>query len=317
LRYRSVGLSGLKVSEISLGSWLTYGGSVGEETAVACVRRAYERGVNYFDTADAYARGEAEKVLRKALEPFPRHHLVIATKAFWPQSEDPNDRGLSRKHVVESVHRSLQRLGTDYVDIFYCHRADPETPIDETLRAIDDLVAQGKVLYGAISEWPAEAVSRAGEAQERMGLRRLIADQVHYNLLEPEIELDVLPRAKAIGMGIVAFSPLAQGVLTGKYLGGQAPAGSRGADPRTAGMVRRYLEGGEGHVERLAGIAKEAGLTLPQLALRWVLRLPEVASALVGASNLAQLEENLRAEDQDLGDELRQRVRDALALAIA
>jgi len=317
LRYRNVGRSGLKVSEVALGSWLTYGGTVAEESAIACVRRAYEQGVNYFDTADAYARGEAEKVLRRALEPFPRHHLVIATKAFWPQSDDPNDRGLSRKHIMESVERSLGRLGTDYVDIFYCHRADPETPLDETLRAIDDLVAQGKVLYGAISEWPAEDVARAGKESTRLGLRRLIADQVQYNLLDPKIEVDVLGRATAAGMGIVAFSPLAQGVLTGKYLGGKKPEGSRGADPRTASMVERYLEGNEGKVERLAAAARQAGLTLAQLAIRWVLRLPEVSSALIGASSLEQLEENLAAADGDLPSDLRKKIQTELGLTLA
>ncbi len=317
MRYRNVGKSGLKVSEVALGSWLTYGGSVAEESAITCVRRAFELGVNYFDTADAYARGEAEKVLRKALEPFPRHHLVIATKAFWPQSDNPNDRGLSRKHIIESVERSLGRLGTDYVDIFYCHRADPETPLDETLRAIDDLVAQGKVLYGAISEWPAEEVSRAAKETTRLGLRRMIADQVQYNLLDPKIEIDVLPRAKAGGMGIVAFSPLAQGVLTGKYLGGQVPEGSRGADPRTASMVQRYLEGSDGKVEWLAGVARQAGISLAQLAIRWVLRLPEVSSALVGASNLEQLEENLAAADGDLSHDLRKKIQTEFGLPLA
>ncbi len=317
MRYRNLGKSGLKVSEVALGSWLTYGGTVAEESAIACVRRAFEMGVNYFDTADAYARGEAEKVLRKALEPFPRQHLVIATKAFWPQSDDPNDRGLSRKHIMESVERSLGRLGTDYVDIFYCHRADPETPLDETLRAIDDLVAQGKVLYGAISEWPAEEVSRAGKEATRLGLRRMIADQVQYNLLDPKIELDVLPRAKAAGMGIVAFSPLAQGVLTGKYLDGKAPEGSRGADPRTAPMVQRYLEGSEGKVEWLLGAARQAGVSLAQLAIRWVLRLPEVSSALIGASSLEQLEENLAAADGDLPMDLRKKIQAQFGLPVA
>ncbi|MDA8344729.1 MAG: aldo/keto reductase family protein [Thermaerobacter sp.] len=312
MRYRKIGASGLAVSEIALGSWLTYGGSVAEDTAIACARRAFELGVNYFDTADAYAKGEAERVLAKALAPFPRHHLVIATKAFWPQSDDPNDRGLSRKHVIESVERSLRRLQTDYVDIFYCHRFDPQTPLDETLRAIDDLVAQGKVLYGAISEWPAEQVSAAQAAQERLGLRRLIADQVQYNLLDPKIEADVLPRARAAGMGIVAFSPLAQGVLTGKYLGGQRPAGSRGADERTARMVADYLEGSDEKVQRLQQVAKAAGLTPPQLALRWVLRLPEVSSALVGASSVAQLEENLGAADEDLSQDVLRQVQEAL-----
>ncbi len=317
MRYRHVGKSGLKVSEVALGSWLTYGGTVAEESAIACVRRAFELGVNYFDTADAYARGEAEKLLRKALEPFPRHHLVIATKAFWPQSDDPNDRGLSRKHIVESVERSLTRLGTDYVDIFYCHRADPETPLDETLRAIDDLVAQGKVLYGAISEWPAEEVSRAGKETTRLGLRRMVADQVQYNLLDPKIEIDVLPRAKATGMGIVAFSPLAQGVLTGKYLGGNVPEGSRGADQRTSSMVQRYLDGSDGKVGWLAGLARQAGISLAQLAIRWVLRLPEVSSALIGASNLEQLEENLGAADDDLPQDLRKKIQTEFGLPVA
>jgi aryl-alcohol dehydrogenase-like predicted oxidoreductase len=303
MRYRNVGESGLAVSEIALGSWLTYGGSVAEDAAIATVRRAFERGVNYFDTADAYAKGEAEQLLQKALEPFPRHHLVIATKAFWPQSEDPNDRGLSRKHVMESVERSLRRLGTDYIDIFYCHRFDPHTPLEETLRAIDDLVAQGKVLYGAISEWPSAEITAAHAVQEHLTLRPLIADQVRYNILNQDIESDVLPRARKAGMGIVAFSPLAQGVLTGKYRGGRRPKGSRAADERTARMVAGYLEGSEERVEALVEIAEAAGLTPAQLALRWVLRLPEVSTALIGASSVEQLEENLGAADGDLSEE--------------
>ena len=313
MRYRKVGSSGLAVSEISLGSWLTYGGSVGEETAIACVRRAYELGVNYFDTADAYAKGEAELVLRKALEPFPRHHLVIATKAYWPMSDDPNDQGLSRKHVIESVEGSLRRLGTDYVDIFYCHRFDDQAPLEETLRAIDDLVTQGKVLYGAISEWPGEQISAAHVAEQRLSLHPLIADQVCYNLLDPSIEADVLPRARASGMGIVAFSPLAQGVLTGKYLGGRRPTGSRAAEARTGRIVSEYLGECDAKVESLAPIARAAGLSLGQLALRWVLRLPDVASALVGATSVSQLEENVGAADADLDEAVLRQVREAFA----
>lgn len=285
------------VSEIALGSWLTYGGSVERSQSVACVRRAVELGVNYLDTADAYARGEAERTLADAIEPFERHKLVIATKAFWPMSDDVNDRGLSRKHVIESVHNSLRRLRTDYVDIFYCHRHDPGTPLDETLRAIDDLVAQGKVLYGAVSEWPAAELTRAAERTQALGLRPLVADQVHYNIIEPEIEQDILPSATAAGMGIVAFSPLAEGVLTGKYRGGKAPAGSRGSRR----SVEEYLTPRAlAQVDELVDLAERAAATPVHLALRWVLRRPEVASALVGASSIAQVEQNCAAGDYDV-----------------
>ncbi len=313
MRYRKLGKSGLAVSEIAYGNWLTHGGSVAEDAAIATTRRAFELGVNYFDTADAYAHGEAERVLAKALEPMPRHHVVIATKAFWPQSDDPNDRGLSRKHVIESVERSLVRLRTDYVDVFYCHRFDQDTPLDETLWAIDDLVAQGKVLYGGISEWPADEITAAHGVQTRLGLRPLIADQVQYNMLARQIEQDVLPRARDANLGLVAFSPLAQGVLTGKYAGGRRPEGSRGADQRTAQMVERYLDGGERKVQALLDVAASASLSITQLALRWVLRLPEVASALVGASNVPQLEENLMAADGDLAPDTIQAIEAALA----
>ncbi|MDI3298615.1 MAG: aldo/keto reductase family protein [Bacillota bacterium] len=315
MRYRHLGRAGLRVSEIGLGSWLTYGGSVGREEAIACVRRAYELGVNFFDTADVYQGGEAERVLGEALRGLPRSSYVLATKAFWPVGEGPNDRGLSRKHLMESLEGSLRRLGVDYVDLFYCHRFDPETPLEETLRALEDMQRQGKVLYAGVSEWSAPEMAEALHIQDRHGWARLVADQPHYNLLAPEIEEEILPFCAREGIGVVAYSPLAQGVLTGRYRrGAEPPAGSRGSRAGAGGSMARYLEPRAlERVERLAGLAAEAGLSLARFALAWVLRRPEVSSALVGASRPEHVEENAAAAGLELPEEVWERARAVLA----
>jgi L-glyceraldehyde 3-phosphate reductase len=293
VQYRRLGRAGIKLSAISLGSWLTYGGSVDLDGARACVRAALDAGINHFDTADAYQGGQAEVVLRHALEGVERSSVVLATKVYWPTGPGPNDRGTSRKHLFESLDRSLKRLGTDYVDILYCHRYDEETDLAETLFALNDLVQQGKVLYAGVSMWPAYRIKEAAEMQRRLHLRPLAASQPLYNLLARDIEREVLPVCREEGIGIVAFSPLAQGVLTGKYRAGEpAPAGTRGAsnarllNPET---LRR--------VERLRPIAEQAGLTLAQLALAWVLRAPEVTTALIGATRPEQVAENAKAAE--------------------
>lgn len=307
MRYRRLGKTGLKVSEIALGSWLTFGTATAREDALATVRKALELGINHFDCADVYGErpGAAEEFLREALAGVPRHSYVLTTKAFWPVGDGPNDRGLSRKHIVESVHRSLRRLGTDYVDIFYCHRYDPETPLEETLRAIDDLIRQGKILYAGISEWPAAQIARAAEIARRLGLHPVAVNQPIYNLLDRKIEAEVLPVCRDEGIGVVAFSPLAQGVLTGKYGRGRSlPPGTRAADERVNQYMRRFLtEENLARVERLRPIAGRLGLSLAQLALAWVLRLPEVASALIGATRPEQVEENVRAVGVTLSEE--------------
>lgn len=232
MQYRRLGKSGLKVSEIGLGSWLTYGATVDKEEAKKIIRRAYEAGVNFFDTANVYARGAAEVVVGEALRDFPRESYVLATKAFWPMGDGPNDRGLSRKHIMEQCHASLRRLGVDYVDLFYCHRYDPETPLEETLRALDDLVTQGKVLYVGVSEWTAAQIAEAVHLARQLNLDPIVVNQPNYSLINRRIETEIMPLCAREGIGIVPFSPLGQGILTGKYRPGEEPPpGSRGADP--------------------------------------------------------------------------------------
>lgn len=308
MQYRRLGRAGIRVSAVSLGSWLTFGGSVGVDDARACVRAALDAGINHFDTADVYQSGQAEEALRRALDGVERSSLVIATKVFWPTGPGPNDRGTSRKHLFESLERSLRRLGTDYVDILYCHRFDPETDLEETLFALNDLVQQGKVLYAGVSEWPAYRIKEAREVQRRLHLRAIVAAQPGYNMLWRGMEREVLPVCREEGIGIIAFSPLGQGVLTGKYrLGQPAPAGSRGAGNEHL-LRPENLE----RVERLRPIAEQAGLTLAQLALAWVLRLPEVSAALVGATRPEQVQENVRAAEVQLSADVLAAVEQAL-----
>ncbi|MBN9389309.1 MAG: aldo/keto reductase family protein [Chloroflexi bacterium] len=308
MEYRKLGRSGLKVSEISLGSWLTYGGSVGTNAARECVLKAYELGINFFDTSDAYYRGEAERVLGEVLHDIPRTSYVLATKVFFPVGSGPNDRGLSRKHIMEECHASLKRLGTDYIDLYQCHRYDPETPLDETLRALDDLVSQGKVLYAGVSEWSAEQLTAASQVAHQYNLHPLISNQPQYNMLWRRIEREVIPVSEREGLGQVVFSPLAQGVLTGKYQPGQPlPAGSRATDPRANHFMPQLLqEQTLQAVENLRPIAHRLNLTLSQLALAWVLQQSNVASAITGATRPEQVVENvgaagvvLSAEDLD------------------
>ncbi len=297
MNYRRLGRAGVKVSEISLGSWLTYGGSVGRDTAIACVHRAYELGVNFFDTANVYDRGAAETVLGQAIKSFPRDSYVLATKAFWPMGDGPNDRGLSRKHIIEQCNASLQRLGVDYVDLWQCHRYDPETPLDETLRAIDDLIRQGKVLYAGVSEWSAVQIANALHAADRMGLDRIVSNQPQYSMLERYIEPDIIPLCEREGVGQIVWSPLGQGMLTGKYKQGEAaPAGTRAASDRTAKIIGRLMtEENFARVEKLRTIANRRDISLAQLALAWILRQSNVSSAIIGASRPEQIEENVKA----------------------
>lgn len=310
MKYRRLGASGLKVSEIGLGSWLTYGTATEAETAKACVHKAYELGINFFDTANAYNNGEAEKVIGDALKTHTRSSYVLATKVFFPMGSGPNDRGLSRKHIMEQCEASLRRLGTDYIDLYQCHRFDSETPVEETLRALDDLTAQGKVLYTGISEWSASQISNAAEVGKRLGLRPLISNQPIYNMFERYIEKEVLEVSAAEGMGQVVFSPLAQGVLTGKYKPGQAaPANSRAANDKTNGIINSYMREDVLLVtEKLAQLADGIGATLSQLALAWVLRQPGVSSAIIGSSRPAQIEENIKAIDIVLTETLLEQI---------
>ncbi|MDX1649386.1 MAG: aldo/keto reductase, partial [Myxococcota bacterium] len=230
MEYRRLGRSGLRVSEIALGSWLTFGSSVDPDASAKLIHKAWDLGVNLFDTADVYAGGAAEEALGRAIRDLPRHRLVIATKCYFPVSEDPNDRGLSRKHVVESVERSLRRLGTDYVDLHQCHRPDPTTPMEETVRAYEDLIRQGKVLYWGVSEWRAAQIVDACRTADAWRAYRPVSNQPQYNLMRRQMEREVLPVSKREGLGQIVFSPLGQGVLTGKYSGGEVPSGTRAAD---------------------------------------------------------------------------------------
>jgi aryl-alcohol dehydrogenase-like predicted oxidoreductase len=315
MEYRHVGRTGLRVSTIALGSWLTYGQGVDDDTANRCIRTAFDLGVNYFDTANVYQGGVAEKMLGKALKPLPRPSYVLATKAFWPVSDGPNDRGLSRKHLFEQVEQSLKRLGTDYVDIFFCHRYDPETPLEETLRALEDLVRQGKVLYAGVSEWTADQIAHALRIADARGWDRIVVDQPVYSMLRRGIEREILPLAAREGLGLVVFSPLAQGVLTGKYRRGEvAPAGSRGADGRLGRLVSDQLNDAVyDAVEALAAVAADIGVPLAQLALAWTLRHPEVASAITGATSVEQVRTNVAAADLRLGEDTLARVEAILA----
>ncbi|WP_059170368.1 aldo/keto reductase family protein [Bacillus sp. FJAT-27445] len=313
MEYRRLGKTGLKVSEISLGSWLTYGGYVEEQNAEASIDRAYELGVNFFDTANVYIRGEAEKVVGKALSKYPRESYVLATKVFGKMGEGPNDKGLSRKHIIEQANASLKRLGTDYVDLYYCHRYDPETPLEETLRALDDLVRQGKVLYIGVSEWTAEQITEAVHLADRKLLDRIVVNQPKYSMLQRYIEDEVLPVSQKHGIGQVVFSPLAQGVLTGKYQKGQEiPAGSRASVEGYANLFGLLTDENLDKVEKLKGVAAELDLGLSQLALAWILRQEGVSSALIGASRPEQVEENVKASGVKLSSEMLAHIEDIL-----
>lgn len=312
MQYRRLGNAGMKVSKVALGGWINFGeGKVPEDDARRVVERAYELGVNFFDLADSYGNGEAEKQMGAILEQYPRHTLVISSKVFWPQSDDVNDRGLSRKHVMESIDKSLQRLGTDYVDIYFCHRPDPETPIEETARAMDDLIHQGKVLYWGTSMWSGAQITEAYEICERYGLYKPQVEQPQYSMLRRErVELEVLPAAEPRGIGLVTWSPLAMGMLTGKYDDG-LPEDSRFANEPWA-RERFLTEENVERVRRLEPIADELGVTRAQLALAWVLRHDAVSSVITGATKASQVEDNVGAAEVALSDDVVEGIEEVL-----
>ena len=297
MNYRRLGASGLVVSEIALGSWLTLGGSVDAGASERIARHAFDLGVTLFDSADAYSNGEAERVLGRALAGLPRTRLVLATKCFFPMSDDPNDRGLSRKHLFESVHASLRRLGTDYLDLHQCHRADPETPLDETVRAYEDLIRQGKVLYWGVSQWSEDQTARACRIADATRGYRPISNQPQYSLLSRWIERHLLEANARVGVGQIVWSPLAQGVLTGQVRRRRASRGLAAPRSRRARASSRRCSRTTNlaRVERMREIARELGVTPAQLALAWCLRRPEVASVIVGATRPEQLDENALA----------------------
>src|SRR5262245_60804223 len=313
MEHRRLGRSGLRVSEISLGSWLTLGSSVDREATREIVQRAYDLGIDTFDSADVYANGAGEEGLGAALRGIRRPYVVIATKAFFPMSERPNDRGLSRKHLVESVEGSLRRLGTDYLDLHQCHRMDPATPLEETVCAYEDLIRQGKLLYWGVSEWSGAAIAEACRIAGARHAYRPVSNQPQYSILRRGIEAEVLPVCESEGLGQVVFSPLAQGVLTGKYAGGAVPAGTRGADSFRNQFMRHFLEPDAlAKVEALRPLAAELGASVAQLALAWCLRRTSVASVIVGATRAEQLDENARASGLEIPAEIAAKI-DAIA----
>jgi len=315
MQQRYLGNSGLKVSEISYGNWITHGSQVEDAAARACVARALELGITTFDTADVYAGTRAEVVLGEALEGVRRDSIEIMTKVYWPTSSSPNGWGLSRKHIMESIDGSLRRLGTDYVDVYQAHRFDHDTPLEETMVAFADLVRQGKVLYVGVSEWTAGQLEAGAALAAELRLP-FVSNQPQYSMLWRVIEPEVIPASKRLGIGQVVWSPLAQGVLTGKYTAdGPLPSGSRAQDTNGgADFVNRWLrpEVLEA-VASLVPLAEQAGLSMVQLALAWVLREPNVSSAIVGASRPEQLEQSVSASGITLDDDLVEAVDAVLA----
>ena len=297
MHYRRLGRSGLKVSEISLGSWVTFGNQVDEQNSIDIVRAAYDQGVNFFDTADMYAGGQAEVILGKAIQGLPREALVLASKVFWPTMPGPNGRGLSRKHVMESIHATLRRLGTDYLDLYYCHRYDPDTPFEELVRVMDDLVHQGKVLYWGSSEWEAAQVTQAFGTARQFNLVPPSTEQPQYNLFHRKrVENDLMPVARELGMGLTTWSPLYYGILTGKYNHG-IPPGSRASLPEM-GWIRDHITPERiAAVRQLTELAASLDLTTAQLSIAWILRRKEVSSVITGATRIEQLDENLGAAE--------------------
>jgi aryl-alcohol dehydrogenase-like predicted oxidoreductase len=297
MEFRHLGRSGLKVSEIAYGNWITHGGQVEEDAARACVRAALDSGITTFDTADVYAGTRAEAVLGRALEGERREGLEIFTKVYWPTGPGMNDRGLSRKHIMESCNASLRRLQTDYVDLYQAHRFDYETPLEETLKAFDDLVRQGKVLYVGVSEWTAQEIAQAVEIADAMGFDRIVSNQPQYSMLWRVIEDQVIPTSIDNGIGQIVWSPIAQGVLTGKYRKGQElPAGSRATSEQGGGFVARWLRDEVlDAVEQLRPIASDCGLTMAQLAVAWVLQNPAISAAIIGATKPEQVLDNVKA----------------------
>ncbi|MEV3980224.1 aldo/keto reductase family protein [Nonomuraea sp. NPDC049758] len=318
MEFRHLGRSGLMVSEISYGNWLTHGSQVEEDAAKLCVQAALDEGITTFDTADVYAGTKAEEVLGRALKGVRRESLEIFTKVYWPTGPGKNDRGLSRKHITESINASLRRLQTDYVDLYQAHRFDNETPLEETLKTFDDLVRQGKVLYVGVSEWTAEQIGRALKIADEMGFDRIVSNQPQYSMLWRVIEAEVVPLSEREGVGQIVWSPIAQGVLTGKYLPGrQPPQGSRATDASGSAMIARYMNDDVlTRVQELRPIADDLGLTMAQLAVAWVLQNPNVSSAIVGATRPEQVRDNVKAAGVKLEDDVLKRIDDVLGTVV-
>jgi aryl-alcohol dehydrogenase-like predicted oxidoreductase len=315
--YRYLGRSGLQISEITYGNWLTHGSQVENDVATQCVHAALDAGITTFDTADVYANGKAESVLGEALKGQRREGLEVFTKVYWPTGPDPkgrNDNGLSRKHILESIDGSLRRLQMDYVDLYQAHRYDTFTPLEETMQAFADVVRAGKALYIGVSEWTAEQIRAGHELARELGIS-MVASQPQYSMLWRIIEDEVVPTCEELGISQIVWSPIAQGVLTGKYRPGQDyPAGSRATDQSGgADMIKRWLADDVlTRVQELRPIADDLGLTMAQLAVAWVLQNPNVAAALVGASRPEQVGENVKASGVKLDADVLERIDKAI-----
>jgi aryl-alcohol dehydrogenase-like predicted oxidoreductase len=305
MRYRKLGRWGVNVSVVGLGSWLTYGGAVEGGAARDCIVRGFERGINFFDTANVYARGGAEEVVGRAIAQFARDDIVLATKVYFPMGPGPNDRGLSRKHIREQIDRSLIRLATHYVDLYQCHRYDIATPLEETCGAMNDLVRAGKILYWGVSEWTADQIIAAVTLCRARGWAEPVSNQPQYSALWRRIEARVLPACREYGLGNVVWSPLAMGILTGKYAdAAHPPAGTRAAGESAEMMDRYYTQRVLDAVQQLRPLAREAGCTPAQLSLAWCLRDPVISAVIVGATRPEQIDDNVVAADLEIAPEL-------------
>ena len=301
MNYRRVGMAGLKVSEIAMGAWLTFGGSVELKKAESIIHAALDSGINFLDLADGYSHGKAEEVVGRIIKGHLRSDLVISSKLFFPMSENINDRGLSRKHIMESVEKSLRRIDTDYLDIYFCHRFDPETEVEETVRAMDDLVHQGKILYWGTSEWSAAQIERAINDANVYKAYSPIVEQPCYNMLTRHIEAEIMPVCARNGIGLTVYSPLAQGILTGKY-NEVTPPDSRGAT--TSWLENSLTQTNIEKAKKLTKVAQSLNVTLSQLALAWILSHSEVSSAIIGATSAEHVKDNVAAVDVELTSEV-------------
>ncbi|GMA15961.1 aldo/keto reductase [Deinococcus metallilatus] len=312
MEYRNLGRSGLKVSEVALGGWVTFGHSVNDQQMVRdIVTKAYEEGVNFFDQADVYARGKSEEMMGAVLRELPRHTLVLSSKVYWPMSDDVNDRGLSRKHILESIDGSLRRLGTDYLDIYFAHRYDENVPMDEIVMAFDQVIRDGKALYWGTSMWPAARIAEAVEFARARGLHAPVTEQPEYSMLRRDrVEQEILPYTEKAGIGLVVWSPLAMGLLTGKYDEGR-PEGARLTENENWGQ-NFLTEANIQKVRDLKPIADELGITRAQLAVAWILRQKGVSSVITGATKVQQIEDTVKAAGIKLSDEVLHRIEEIL-----
>ncbi len=315
MRYRRLGTaSGLQVSEIAYGAWVTFGHQLDEAAARELIHRAYDLGVNFFDNADVYAKGQAEILMGKAIQGLPREALVLSSKVFWPTMPGPNGRGLSRKHVMESIHASLRRLQVEYIDIYYCHRYDANTPLEEVVYTMDLLIRQGKILYWGTSQWKPAQIMRAWAIAREHHLAPPVVEQPEYNMFHRQrVEAGLVPLAREIGIGLTTWSPLFYGILTGKYNDG-IPEGSRASLPNMGWLRDAITPERIAKVRALAEIARELELTPAQLAIAWLLRLPEVSAVITGATRSTQLEENIAAAEavEKLDDTVLERIEQIL-----